>query len=100
MHASPHVRSNTLLGSEFHAVDSRFWVRQFQYLSVEFGFQIPIVSRTPASLSCILEFKAQDSGSHKHKFPRIPESTSKTLPTFHNPNSLTRGDMFSIYLGR
>ena len=79
MHAWLHARSNTLLDSEFQPVDSRFWVLQFQYLSVELGFQIPIVSRTPASLSCILEFKAQDSVSHKHKFPKIPESTSKTL---------------------
>ena len=33
----------------------------FQYLSVEFGFRIQIVSGIPDSLSCILDSKGQDS---------------------------------------
>ena len=49
---------------------------------MELRFQIPIVSEIPDSLSCIPDFKAQDSGFHKQnvkykdKFPgfqiRIP----------------------------
>ena len=39
-------------------------------------FRIPIVSRIPDSLSCILDSKTQDSGFHKPNFPgsriRIP----------------------------
>ena len=53
-----------------------------QSLSVELGFQIPVVSGIPDTLRCIPDFKAQDSGFHKQnvkykdKFPgfqiRIP----------------------------
>ena len=38
----------------------------------------PIVRRIPDPLSCIPDSKAQDSGSHKQKFPE-----------FRKPNSLT-----------
>ena len=41
-----------------------------QYLSVEFGFWIPI----PDSLSCIPDSKAKDSEFHQQKILRIPES--------------------------
>ena len=37
-------------------------------LSVVLEFRIPIVSRIPDSLSCILDSKAQDSGFHKQNF--------------------------------
>ena len=49
----------------------------FQYLSVEFGFWIPIVSGIPDSLSCIPDFNAQDSEFHKQKIFRIPESLKR-----------------------
>ena len=47
--------------------DSRYWI--LDSLSVELGFQIPIVSGIPDSLSCFLDSKAQDSGLHKQIFP-------------------------------
>ena len=37
----------------------------FQYLSLELGFWIPIVSEIPDSLSCIPNSKVQDSGFHE-----------------------------------
>ena len=40
----------------------------FQFLSVELGFWIPIVSGIPDSLSCIPDSKAQDCGFHKQNF--------------------------------
>ena len=36
---------------------------------MELGFQIPIVSGIPDSLSCFLDSKANDSGLHKQIFP-------------------------------
>ena len=41
----------------------------FQYLSVDLGFWILIVSWVPDSLSCIPDYKTQNSGFHKKKFP-------------------------------
>ena len=45
-------------------------------LSMELGFQIPIVNRIPDSLSFIPDSKAQDSGLHKQNFLRfrIPQA--------------------------
>ena len=44
-------------------------------LLVELGFRIPVVNGIPGSLSCIPDFKAQDSGIHiPAKISRIPES--------------------------
>ena len=40
----------------------------FQYLSLELGFWIPVVSGILDSLSCIPDSKDQDSGFHKQKF--------------------------------
>ena len=61
---SPDVReSKTVLDSGFHTVDSGF-----QYLSLELGFWIPVVSGILDSLSCIPDSKDQDSGFHKQKF--------------------------------
>ena len=52
--AIPQVReSETILDSELRTVDS-----EFQFLSEELGFWIPIVSGIPES-------KAQESGFHK-----------------------------------
>ena len=54
-------------------LDSRFRIQDtgFQYLSVELGFWIPIVSEIPDSTT-------KDSGFHKQKFP-----------IFRNPDFLT-----------
>ena len=56
----------------------RFWILHrgsvqtsdtgFQYLSVELGFRIPIVSGVLDSLSCIPDSKAQDFWFHKQNF--------------------------------
>ena len=45
-------------------------------LSMELGFQIPIVNGIPDSLSCIPDSKARDSGLHKQNFLRfrIPQA--------------------------
>ena len=42
----------------------RFWIAFH-------GFRIPIVSRIPDPLSCILDSKAQDSGFHEQNFPEF-----------------------------
>ena len=42
---------------------------EFQFLSVELEFWIPIVSGIPDSLSCIPDSKAQESRFHQQKFP-------------------------------
>ena len=58
------MEHKTVLGSEF------------QSLSVELGFWIPILSGIPDSLSCIPNSKANDSRFNKHNFPgfRIPQA--------------------------
>ena len=54
------------------------WNRLRESKTVELGFQIPIVSGISDPLSCIPDFKAQDSGFHKQnvkykeKFPGFP----------------------------
>jgi len=76
---SPHVR-------EFRTVlDSGF-----QYLSVELGFWIPIVSGIPDSFSCILDSKPQDCGFHNQNFPgfQIPQAKISQIL-----ESLIWGDM-------
>ena len=65
-----------------HSQDSPgFWIPRrgfrirgtgFQYLSVELGFWIPIVSGIPDSLSCIPDSKTQNSGFHKPNFFSYP----------------------------
>ena len=71
--------SKTVLDSRF--LDFTPWIPDSSYcipnyLSVELGSWIPIVSGIPDSLSCIPDSKAQDFGFHKQKFPnstiRIP----------------------------
>ena len=56
----------------------------FQFLSVELGFWIPIVSGIPDSLSCIPDSKAQDFGFHKQNFYG-----------FRNPYSIKWGELLS-----
>ena len=62
----------------------------FQYLSVELGFWIPIVSGIPDSLSCIPDSKTKDSGFLKQNFQgsRIPQAKISRIP------SLTWGEIF------
>ena len=57
-------------------LDFGYWILDSGFLSVEFGFGIPIVSGIPVSLS--LNSKAQDS-------------TSKTYTGIRNPDFLTWG---------
>ena len=45
----------------------RIPVTGFRSLIAKFEFWIPIFSRVPDSLSCILDSKAQDCGFHKKK---------------------------------
>ena len=81
------VVENTLREELPHVKESLgFWIplpgfqipgTGFRSLLVKFGFWIPIFSRVPDSLSCILDSKAQDSGFHKKK-----------LPGFRNPHFL------------
>ena len=50
-------------------LDSTLWIPD--YLSVELGFHIPVVSRILNSLNLIPDSKAQGSGFHELKFPTI-----------------------------
>ena len=87
---SPHVReSKTLLDSGFHAVDSGFQLLDSRSFSVELWFRIRIVSGIPDSYTCIPDSKAQDSGFHKQKFSKIPDSKCKNFP-----------DSGILYMGR
>ena len=64
----------------------------FQFLSVELGFWISIISGILDSLSNIPDSKVQDSGSNKHKFPGFWNLDSLTDCTWGNP-----GPLDSIY---
>ena len=61
-------------------------------LSVKLGFWIPIVSGIPDSLSCFLDFKAQDSGFHKQKFHGFLLLQAQ-IPGYQNTDSPTWSDM-------
>ncbi|CAH3168734.1 unnamed protein product, partial [Porites evermanni] len=54
----------------------------FQFLTVELGFLIPIVSGIPDSLSCIPDSKAKDSWFYKQNFPgfEIPRAKISQIP--------------------
>ena len=58
----------------------------FQFLSVELGLWIPIVSGIPDSLICIPDSKTQDFGFHKQKFHgfRNPYSLNEVVEVEHN----------------
>ena len=62
-------------------LDSTPWIPdnscEFQCLSVELGFWIPIVSLIPESMSCLPDSKAKDSGFRK-KFPGFRNLDSLT----------------------
>ena len=80
LYMSTHAReSKTVMDSGFRLLDSR----SFSGL----GFQIPVVSKMPDSYSCIPEWKAQDSGFHKQKISKIPDTTCK-----NSPDSFTCGE--------
>ena len=53
--------SRTVLDSGFHDCGIRIPGTGFQYLSVELGLWIAVVSGIPDSLSCIPDSKTQDS---------------------------------------
>ena len=55
----------------------------FQYLSVELGFWIAMISGIPDSLSCIPDSITQDSGFHKQN--HIQDSRFRIL--LHGANS-------------
>ena len=44
---------------------------EFQFLSVQLGFWIPIIDEILDSLSCILDSKARDSRFQQKNFPGI-----------------------------
>ena len=68
---SPHIREyKTVLDFEFHAKDSGFQELASNFMSVELGFWIPVVSGIPDSLSRSPDFKAKNSSN----------STSKNFP--------------------
>jgi len=91
------VVGNTLREELPHLKDSLgFWIPRpgfqipgtgFLFLLVKFGFWIPIFSRVLYSLSCIPDFKAQDSGFHKKKFPGFlnPDCLSESPNPAFNP---------------
>ena len=60
--------------------DSRYYISHS--LSVELGFRIPTISGIQDSLSCIPDFKDQDSGTHKKKLPRMLNANSLKLGSF------------------
>ena len=68
-----------------------FWIpipgTGFRTLSVEFGFQIPIVNGIPDSSSRIPDFKASDTGFLKKKFPRFrnPQVKISRIPESRFP---------------
>ena len=66
-------------------LDSTLWIPD--YLSVELGFHIPVVSRILNSLNLIPDSKAQGSGSHDLKFATF-QNHGET-PRFHlNGNTI------------
>ena len=69
---SHHIRkSKTVLDSGFWILRLGFRIPgpEFQSLTVELGFSIPIVSRILDSFSCIQNSKTPHFGFHKKKFP-------------------------------
>ena len=67
-------RQSCILDSTPRILDSKYWISDL------FGglrFQIPVVREMPNSYSCIPDSKAQDSGFHKQKISKIPDTTGK-----------------------
>ena len=72
---SPHIREyKTVLDFEFHAKDSGFQELASNFMSVELGFWIPVVSGIPDSLSRSPDFKAKNSSNSTTKISRIQDS--------------------------
>ena len=88
--------SKTLLDSGFHAVDSGFHLLDSRSFSVELGFRIRIVSGIPDSHTRIPDSKAQDSGFHKQKISKIPDSKCKNFPDSGIRIPLRGGDIFEL----
>ena len=87
LYMSTHAReSKAVMDSGFHAMDSGFRLLDSRSCS-GLEFQIPVVSKMPDSYSCIPDWKAQDSGFHKQKITKIPDTTCK-----NSPDSFTCGE--------
>ena len=67
--STPYKEIQDSLGFWISRCGFRIPGTEFQFLSVELEFWIPIVSGIPDSLSCIPDSKAQDSRFHRQKFP-------------------------------
>ena len=65
----PDVRESKTACRGFRIPDT-----EFQFLSVQLGFWIPIIDEILDSLSCILDSKARDSRFQKKNFPRNLDS--------------------------
>ena len=73
----PNLReSKAVLDSEFHALHAGLQVLDPSLCQGKSDFVFQIVGGIPDSLSCILDFKAQDSGFHKQNLSQISDSTS------------------------
>ena len=68
-----------------------FWIPDHRLLSLELGFRIPVVSGIPDSLICIADYKVQDSGFQKQKYPgcRIPLNEERATLGGVSKNSKT-----------
>ena len=93
----PHVRvcKGRILG---------FWIPRHGFripgtLSAERGFRIPISNGIPDSLSCIPDFKAQDFGFQKQKFPGFHSATGFAKPLVKETNNTERNSAMFPYFG-
>ena len=79
----PNVReckARVVLDSEFHALHAVLQVLDPSLCQEKSDSVFQIVGGISDSLSCILDFKAQDSGFHKQNLSQISDSTSKNFP--------------------
>ena len=63
------------------------------------GFRISICSGIPDSLSCIPDFKAQDFGFQKQKFPGFHSATGFAKPLVKETNNTERNSAMFPYFG-
>ena len=66
---------------------------------MERGFRIPISNGIPDSLSCIPDFKAQDFGFQKQKFPGFHSATGFAKPLVKETNNTERNSAMFHYFG-
>ena len=97
MYASPHVRSNTLMDSTLSIPVSGYGNSSIGQWNLDSGFQSLVGSRIPWVVFRNSKISILDPTSTNFPGFRIPQS--KPFPTFRNPNSLTRVNMFSVSLG-